>query len=97
MFRTKNLNIQWCEDNYPYLDFHMWTKMECKSKIAIPLSDRIAIGIKHAQGKVAGGGHRTNLRIYDREQHSYEDSDMRYLAKHVTKEQLEFYKSIKTW
>lgn len=91
MLITKELEIAWCEESYPFIDYYMWTKMPCRSKVAFPMDRNISIGIKHGIGKVAGGGHRSNIGIYSSPSVGQDDSTLEFLSSHVTAEQLRFY------
>lgn len=91
MLIRPDLQIDWCRDDYPYLDFHMWVNMRCGSKQTGKFGKTHAIGIKHNIGAVAGSGHRETLSIY---KDAIDDPKFDFLAKHVTPEQLDFYRRI---
>lgn len=83
--------IEWCADDYPYLDVHMWTELPSVT-IATKVFDKtITIGIKHGNGLYAGGGHNKDSQVYKT---GYADPDMKFLESHVGSRLVRFYKTI---
>ena len=83
------MNMEWCGDEYTYLDWHIWTKDKKLRKVSVPLP-MIAVGIKHGIGLCGGGGHVANWGHYKQT-----DADWSFLSTIITDEkQIEFYKQI---
>lgn len=84
------LDINWCPEDYAYLDFHIWTRAKKLKKISVPDCDRISIGIKHGIGLCGGGGHIVGWKHY-----THEDKDWQYFSNIVKNESdINFYKNI---
>lgn len=83
------MNMEWCGDEYTYLDWHIWTKDKKLRKVSVHLP-MIAVGIKHGIGLCGGGGH-----VADWGHYKQVDADWSYLSTIITDEkQIEFYKQI---
>lgn len=80
------LNINWCKDDEPYTDLHLWTGQPELSKGLIAPEVPISMGIKHGTGMTGGNYHDTSLRHYNKT-----DYDLTFLSGVVDKESLEFY------
>jgi glycosyltransferase involved in cell wall biosynthesis len=88
----KILDIEWCADDYAYLDWHLWVKEKALRKIAV-YSPHVAIGIKHGIGLCGGGGHKQGWKHYQKE-----DKDWSFLSSIIkNKTDLNFYKTIKAY
>ncbi len=85
----KIMGVEWCADDYAYLDWHLWTKAANVNKIAIN-TPMICVGIKHGVGICGGGGHTLDWKNYNKE-----DKDWLLLSGLMQEKDLEFYKSIK--
>lgn len=83
-----NLNFDWCSDDYPYTDIHLWKNIP--NGIVYEPSKIISIGIKHGIGKCGGAFH------IDR-QHRYinADTDMLWFKRKTDTESFNFYSQIK--
>jgi hypothetical protein len=83
------LVVQWCADDYAYLDFHLWTKAKC-NKISVDAPDGICVSIKHGIGLCGGGGHTKDWKHYQKK-----DEGFKQLSEWINNfEDLNFYKSI---
>ena len=68
------LDIDFPDDNYPFLDLELWKQL--KGKTFIP-DENICLGIKHGVGVCGGRGHDDDFK-YDNQ-----DKDFHYLKKIV--------------
>ena len=84
-----NLNINWCADNDPYLDLHLWLKNDHLSKHLFSPEKKISLGIKHGIG--LGGGHHHNTRM---ERYVIDDNGKQYLQTVLDLKSFYFYTSI---
>ena len=78
------MDIKFPEDNYPFLDMHIWQQL--KGETFIPYSP-ICLGIKHGVGVCGGRGHNNDFK-YDSV-----DSDYNYL-KSIVGPSWKYYKSL---
>jgi hypothetical protein len=58
-----NLSIEWCRDDYPFTDLHLWTKCGL-SAVTFHPEKHICLGIKHGTGLCGGRHHTTRLHHY---------------------------------
>jgi hypothetical protein len=85
----KILDINWCADDYAYLDWHIWNFCPNIRKVSVKTAMPLCVGIKHGQGLCGGGGHTLNWKNYNRT-----DKDWVFL-RGIVGDDSEFYKSIK--
>lgn len=82
-----DLVINWCPDNYPYTDAHLWKSI--KNRVTFVPEKHISLGIKHGIGMNGGNYHRTKLDRY-----THDDSDNRFLSSIVDNYSLNFYNQL---
>jgi glycosyltransferase involved in cell wall biosynthesis len=84
----KVLEMDWCADNYAYLDFHIWTKVKTLKKISVQDRENLSIGIKHGKGLCGGGGHVQGWKHYT-------DKDMDWsFFKSIVNNDINFYQNV---
>lgn len=81
-----DLNFDWCADNEPYTDMHLWKIL--KGVVIVPKKP-ISIGIKHGEGLTGGHMHVDRLHRYTK--HGTDDSDFKYLQSVVDETSFNFY------
>lgn len=79
-----NLVVNWCADNYPYTDAHLWKSI--KNRITFVPELPISLGIKHGIGMSGGNYHRTKLDRY-----THDDSNSHFLSSIVDDYSFNFY------
>lgn len=84
-----SLNIDWCKDDEPYTDLHIWLKQPSLSKALISPEFPLSIGIKHGTGLSGGNYHTNNLKHYHQA-----DEDLKFLSGIVDKDSLKFYETM---
>ncbi len=82
-----DLNFEWCKDNEPYTDIHLWSKLK---GVCFTPPKTICLGIKHGVGKCGGFAHIDKLHRYNNELSS-QDQNMEFLKGLVDPESFEFY------
>lgn len=80
-----SLDFQWCIDEEPYLDLHLWKTLP--SRIVFRPEKHISVGMKHGIGKCGGGSHVIDDRIRKR----YHTPDGGFLKETLDEESFEFY------
>jgi glycosyltransferase involved in cell wall biosynthesis len=78
-----DLNFEWCADNDPYSDIHLWKTLN--GKIFVP-QKHICLGIKHGVGKLGGRSHIDKLERYINS-----DLDKKFIKEIMDKESFKFY------
>lgn len=91
-FIKPDLTFDWCEDNDPYTDIHLWSLTNkqgfeigrpiLKGQIVHP--PILSIGIKHGVGLCGGMGHTNRF-------HRFTHEDNGFLSKHTDTESYVFY------
>jgi len=76
-----DLNFEWCKDNDPYTDMHLWTTLKGVTWAPPRI---ICIGMKHGIGKCGGYMHVSRL-------HRFTEQDNGLLAATVDAASFEFY------
>lgn len=90
MVLRSDVNINYCDDNYQFLDFYIWSNHQTAKRKVINTNKILNVGIKHNIGRVAGGGH-SKLGIYKEI-----DPDGEFLKSIIKdKESLDFYEQIR--
>jgi len=85
-FIKPNLKFDWCADNDPYTDIHLWRTLEGKTHNFEP---PICLGIKHGVGLCGGALHVDRLHQYVNE-----DKELKQLEKWVDSDSFDFYKGL---
>lgn len=88
MIISANANINFCNDEYPYLDYYIYTTNAHLSRGFYPGKDIICVGIKHGIGNCGGGGH--SFRDY----YKSDDPKFEFLKKTIDGDSFEFYKNL---
>ncbi len=78
-----DLNFEWCADNEPYTDMHLW---ETLKGCTFHPEKNICMGIKHGVGKCGGTGHTNKLHRFNES-----DADKKILSDLMDIESFEFY------
>lgn len=92
-FIKPDLKLNWCVDEEPYTDLHLWKTVHVdgepidKQRIVIKPSQMISVGIKHGIGMVGGGSHHLDPRIEKR----YGHPDNGFLRETLDDASFEFY------
>ena len=76
------------DDNYSYLDYHLYTKNQHIRKATHKFPTPMCIGIKHGIGMVGGGAHKKD-KVY-----KIADPDYEYLKKTIDKDSYLFYMEV---
>ena len=84
---SKIMGIEWCADEYTYLDWHIWNFCGGLHKVAVQNLSPLCVGIKHGTGLCGGGGHYEGWKNYNRE-----DKDWKFFESIVA--DTTFYKKI---
>lgn len=84
-FIKPDLQFDWCKDDQPYTDAHLWTATNLKKKLT-SFQPLICMGIKHGIGKVGGQHHNDRMDRYINS-----DSDKSFLKQVIDPASLEFY------
>ncbi len=84
-FIKPDLIFDWCVDNDPYTDLHLWLRSGLKGEIFTPKS-HICLGIKHGDGLCGGVNHVDALHRY-----TNRDSNMTFLNQIMDSESFNFY------
>lgn len=82
-----DLNFDWCQDNEPYTDIHLWNILK---GVCFAPPKLICLGIKHGVGKCGGFAHVDKLHRYTNEL-STNDSNKTWLKEMVDADSFEFY------
>lgn len=82
-----DLNFEWCSDNEPYTDIHLWTRLR---GVCFSPPSTICLGIKHGVGKCGGFAHTDKLHRYENEL-STKDTNKEWLKSVVDEKSFEFY------
>lgn len=103
-FIKPDLVFEWCKDNDPYTDMHLWnmTHMLGFQSIAAPLKGKIiqppilSLGIKHGVGMCGGVGHTSEAKIVNGQLandrlNRYKNEDNGLLERTVDPESFKFY------
>ena len=81
-----DLNFDWCKDNDPYTDLHLWMRCGLKG-ITFKPEKIISIGMKHGVGMCGGRNHVDYLNRYVND-----DSELNFLKENIDQPSFEFYK-----
>lgn len=81
------LKFQWCADNEPYTDLHLWTKEHGFTKHVIEPNHIISVGMKHGTGLCGGRSHVDRL-------HRFINADNGFLKNTLDSESFEFYNNL---
>ncbi|MCE3278017.1 MAG: hypothetical protein K0S44_208 [Bacteroidetes bacterium] len=87
-----DLNFEWCPDNEPYTDLHLWdlvSKGKLNGVVFHP-TKHYSIGIKHGVGMCGGRSHTDRLHRYQGN-HSTQDYSKDFLREHMDAESFNFY------
>lgn len=84
-----NLDIDWCADNDPYTDVHLW-KLFRNDYATFEPDKHICLGIKHGVGLTGGRNHNDHMHRYIND-----DNDKSFLRKHMDAESFNFYSNYK--
>lgn len=82
-----DLNFDWCADNEPYTDIHLWKTLK---GVCFSPYKTICLGIKHGVGKCGGFAHTDKLHRYENEL-STKDTDKEILRNIVDAKSFKFY------
>jgi hypothetical protein len=88
-----NLIFEWPQDNDPYTDVWLYTKLKYGVFHPDPKKP-ICLGIKHGVGKCGGECHTTYLRLFREGSGAFVDPNMVWLKSIVDEESFKFYHSI---
>lgn len=81
---NSRLNVNWCDDDYIFLDLHLWKKHK---GLTFTPEVPISVGIKHGIGLCGGSGHNRMILTEN-------DNRMEFLELLVDKESFNFYRSL---
>lgn len=84
-----NLDIEWCADNDPYTDVHLWKLFRGQHATFKP-NKHICLGIKHGVGLTGGRNHTDFMHRYIND-----DSDKSFLREHMDNDSFAFYSNYK--
>lgn len=84
-FIKPGLQIEWCKDDQPYTDAHLWTVSKLQKKLT-GIKPLICMGIKHGIGRIGGQHHNDRMDRYINS-----DSDLSFLKSVVDSNSFEFY------
>jgi hypothetical protein len=79
-----NMDFEWCADNDPYTDIHLWKHAGLEKQLIFEPMQTICLGIKHNVGLTGGENHCTFM-------HRYINEDNGFLKNTVDNESFEFY------
>lgn len=86
-----DLNFEWCPDNEPYTDTHLWMASGLKGVTYQP-PGIICIGIKHGVGLTGGSFHNDRMQTYKGDR-ATNDREGNWLRTNTDPKSFEFYRN----